>query len=243
MTLLSPSAPAHHRARIYRPAGLFLLGVLVLFLSGCVMDRPVDLADAKAKVQTLEEALDASRTQLDHITGLLEQAKAVAAQTGSEAAKQVVTQLEHAAAVASASIPQLQEAVGNAKRTVTDLEAGGGSAPLWYVLAGFAVQYVPKLATLIPGVGPAFGPIATLIANGLWSVASTKRQREEEERLAAEAKALPMQVRVTHQALAALPSDRAEGIKDSARREQELAGLYDILRPHVLAVENTPPKA
>jgi hypothetical protein len=174
----------------FRNAYLIILVFAALSLSGCFLTDTVRLDDAKAKVAQLEEALATTDRQLTAITKQLDEAKRIAKETGSETAIRIAAQLENAAEVTRASLPHLRDAVDKAKATVADIEKNGETAPLWYVLAGFAVQYVPRLATLIPGIGPAAAPLAGAIANGLWQSLATRRQREEDEQAAAAAKKL-----------------------------------------------------
>lgn len=174
----------------FRNAYLIILVFAALALSGCFLTNHVRLDDAKARVAQLEQTLTATTEQLGAIRAQLVEARQIAEKTGSETAVKIVGQLERAAVITEASLPYLQDAVAKAKATVADIEKNGETAPLWYVLAGFAVQYVPRLATLIPGIGPAAAPLAGAIANGIWQSLATRRQREEDEQAAAAAKKL-----------------------------------------------------
>lgn len=222
-----------------------LLLVALLLLSGCwvadIATRNVDVEQAKAQLAQAQQALATIQGVVAQMKEQLAQARAAFEATKSEHAAKVVATFERAAAAAEAQLPLVQGAVNQAQAVVADLEKNAGSSvPLWKVGLAALIPFLPKLLVMIPGVGPALAPFAGAIANGLWSLASTKGQKQDDAAAAAAVVALPHQVAVTHKALGALAEARPEvarEIKQDAKREQEIAGVLDILRPFALQLE------
>ncbi len=221
----------------------WLLIIVALFgLSGCwvadIATRNVDMDQAKAQLAQAQGALVTIQGVVASMKDQLAQARVAFEATKSEQAAKVVAQFERAANAAEAQLPLVKGAVDQAQAVVADLEKNAGnSVALWKVALAGLIPFVPKLIAMIPGVGPALSPFAGLIANAIWHMASTKDQKEDEAVTVAAAEALPHQVAVTHDALAALPPEKAQEIKDDHGARQELAGVDTAIRPLVLALE------
>lgn len=222
---------------VHRMCALAILAIAVLLVfSGCsvgdFLNRDVDVDHAKAKVADLQALLTATTDQLGQIKGQLAQAKVALEASGSEQAAKVVATLERSAAYVEQTLPTIQAAVTKAQATVNELEVGG-KVPLWQVLVGAAVPFLLPLAKGIPGVGPIVGTLGEMA----WNAYATAQQRERQAKVEAQAKALPYQVAVTHEALLRLPDGVAENLTTAAKREQKVAGVHAVIADEVLKLE------
>lgn len=219
---------------------VFLLLAFIL-LSGCSLklNDEVRVDAAKAQVAQIEGALTATQAQLTVVKAQLAEARKIAEETKSEAAITVVAQLQRTAAIAEAAIPHLEDTLALANKSLADIEASGGdTVSLWKLAALTALPFLPRLIALIPGVGAFAAPLALGLGNIAHRLLVTPTQRKEDELVYQQAAALPDQVAVTNQALAALSATDQERIKEAARKAQEQAGTYAVLRPLVLAAES-----
>jgi chromosome segregation ATPase len=225
-----------------------LLLFALVILSGCAVlefaKQDVDLPSAEQKLAKLEHAFGQLKAFAYDLQERLANAQAAFEATKSEAAANVVKQTSAALARVQAQLPVVEGALLEARDVVGKLKEGGGTSPLWVVVAMFALRYAPKVLAGVPGLAPFMGPIAAGLSLLEWKLGATRDQKAEENLLESKAKhldrvdaALSHQVAVTHEALAVLDPKVAAGIKADAAAEQELAGLRDIIRPRVLQIE------
>jgi hypothetical protein len=229
---------------------LFFSAWILLFCCGCgfmdTLNRPVEMDQAEKQALAVEQVVIDLKAQIDTLHRQLDAAKAVADATQSEAAKSLVATLLVAAEAAEAALPQVQAHATQARQIVTEMKEKGPTLPLWAVLSGLALPFVTPLASKIPVVGPALGPVLGMIAKGAWDRYATPKQKAADAENEAKAKALDFQLDVTHGILAALPETvrKDTGVDDLLqieRARQIAAGVHATIQPLVAAREAVQP--
>lgn len=206
---------------------------MCLLMLGCA---DVDVARAETQVAALEQTVKESKVKLVQMEALLLEARAVADRTGDANALKAVAVLSSAVAQAQQALPKVEEALAQGKELVAQLKADGDSQPVWKVAAGIAVLAAPKLLSFTP-LAPLAEPIGKGLSLLLWWLTGTKKQRKEEDETEAKAAALSHQVEFANELLKKVPADVAAPIKAQTGSALELAGLYETVRPLVLAAE------
>jgi hypothetical protein len=215
---------------------LLAMGLACLPSSGCSSAGATreDIAQARAIAAAAEEQVAAADGRIAQLEAGILAARQLAEQTGSEQAYATAAALQGMLAQGREQLPAIQAAATRARVAAEQLEAQGDSVvPWWKVGIALLVPVLLPLARGIPVIGPAVGTFGEIA----WKFYSTKQQKDAQARIEAEAAALPFQVMVGHKALTALEPERAQALKDAARREQEMAGVSEAIRPHVLAIE------
>jgi len=138
---------------------LALTGTALMVLSGCgptVAQIRQQIEDAKKTVETLAEA----SAQLQEMAENTKDPNIIKAVASAQAALEL----------AKAEIPKLEKA----------LEEADQGAPWWTVIGGLVLPWLPRLASLIPGLGIAAEPIARLVAEMLWRTTATRKQKDDD---------------------------------------------------------------
>lgn len=144
--------------------------LVVLTLHGCWLTDRVP----PAEVAKLEEIL---RKREADVAGLREVAaglRNLANATGHSESIAAAGAAERALAFAEKALPEIRAQIAQLK------EAGG---PRWELLLAGAWPFIGPLIRTIPGVGGVAGPVADV----LWAGWRTKRQKEQDDAMAAAA--------------------------------------------------------
>lgn len=213
---------------------LLLLLFAVLMFSGCALNNSVDLASARANVETIDSELSRVKTLAVALEAQLAEARKIAEATHDANALKAVSVLSAALATAQQAIPKLEETGMKAKEALVKLQEQGDTAPVWKVLASVGLLLVPKLLSFVPGVGPLAEPIARGISTLVWTAVGARSHKEEDAANEVGAAALETQVRFANDLLKGVAPSVA---KDTARASLEEAGIYGPVKSLVRAVE------
>lgn len=81
-------------------------------------------------------------------------------------------------ALVSEAIATLRAEAAKTEQALADQNKYGPKVPVW----GLLLTLVPRLLTFIPGLGPALAPIAEGLADGIWNMHRTRKQKDEDDK-------------------------------------------------------------
>ncbi len=164
---------------------VIFLALVTLLLSGC--GSTVDRAQVEQQLAAAAEKVAKIEAFIVDNKPVVEQLGKLAEQTGDETLKAAAAKLRATVDAAIAALPTAKTELDAIKTTVGQLQADADGKVPWYAIAGgLALQYVPRIASMI---FPQLAPLAALFANFTWSATATKKQKDEDEAMAAKARA------------------------------------------------------
>ncbi len=144
---------------------LAVLLLPLLLLTGCGVDKArveKALADAQRTAQSLAAFVAATEPQAEALA-------AIAASTDNPTAAAAAAKVLATLRAAQEALPKVNATIVATQEQLAQIEAdANGRVPWWSVLA--------SVLLIVPRVLGA-GPVAEAIANGLWSIFATKRQK------------------------------------------------------------------
>lgn len=157
-----------------------LLAVLLLpllLLTGCGIDKSrveAELAQAERTAQNLAAFVAATQPQAEALAAL-------AASADNPTAAAAAAKVLEALRVAQEALPKVNATIEATRTQLATLETDAAGKVPWWSILGSLVLIVPRV---LGG-----GPMAEAIANGLWSLFATKRQKAADNPLPTTAQA------------------------------------------------------